>query len=247
MPYKNTPSLRGMEPRTAQYQEEKVQQEAFFQQAGAYLVIDGAPIILAKVQEYERALAEYNKKLMKNFRLRIRPKQTTTIRGRKYTYLGRYMYIRSGINTLSDLAIPEEEKSSKVSSKAKTSKAKKSGGGKVENDRTSFTNLETAPQLDPNLTEHYTTQGTPKSLDYEPDKSNEWDYVGKVESCLEAPDFQHVFKEIGYPPVPSIKDLKYSIVVSKGKDTNHIILPSTLVMNAQVNPLLSGLTLIPVG
>jgi hypothetical protein len=246
MSFRKQPSLKGMEPRTAQYLEQRHKEEAFFQQAGAVLIIDGAPIIKAKVQEYEKALEDYNKKLMEQFRLRIRPKQTTTIRGRKYIYLGRYMYIRSGINTMTDLEIIEEPKTSQGSPKGKPSKAKKSGKGKVENDTLPITNLEKMTPIDPNLTEHYTPSGAPKSLDYNDLNKSGWDYVGKVDQVLESPDFKHVFVKVGYPPVPSIKNLRYSIVISKGEESDHVILPSTLFMKSEVNPLFSGLTYIPI-
>ena len=151
------------------------------------------------------------------------------------------MYIRTGINDKVDLAIPEEEQSSKKKKKTGKKSANSTNEEKIENDNVPVINLESDRLIDPNLSEHYTPQGKHKSLDYNDSEKGDWDYVGRVEQILQSPDFEHVFAEIGYPPVPSIKDLQYSIVMSKGKESNLVIMPSSLFMRSEVNPLFSGL------
>lgn len=75
----------------------EVERDAFFTTFGAVLVFGARQVLESMIADHKKKLSQYNSKLTRNkIPLRIRLTQTTTTRGRKYTYCGRYIYGKDG-------------------------------------------------------------------------------------------------------------------------------------------------------
>lgn len=72
-------------------------QDAVFSLTGAVLVIRGKPVLDALLFDHKKRLSDYNAKLKESkIPLRIRLTHSTTVRGKKYVYCGRYIYGSDG-------------------------------------------------------------------------------------------------------------------------------------------------------
>lgn len=78
-------------------EETEVERDVFFPTFGSVLVYGALPALESMIADHKKKLSLYNSKLTRNkVPLRIRLTQTATVKGRKYTYCGRYIYGKDG-------------------------------------------------------------------------------------------------------------------------------------------------------
>lgn len=78
-------------------EETEVERDAFFTTFGAILVYGAKTVLEALIADHKKQLKLYNSKLTRHkIPLRIRLTQTVVVKGRKYTYCGRYIYGKDG-------------------------------------------------------------------------------------------------------------------------------------------------------
>ncbi len=84
-------------PDNKEQEEVEVERDAFFQTFGSVLVYGAKPMLEAMLEDHKKQLSTYNGKLTRNrIPIRIRLTHSTTVKGRKYIYCGRYVYTKSG-------------------------------------------------------------------------------------------------------------------------------------------------------
>lgn len=84
-------------PSNKEREETDIWQHATFAQFGAYMVWGVKPTLEKLIQEHKKKLTTYNQKLGRaKIPLRIRLTHTTTSKGHKYVYCGRFVYNKDG-------------------------------------------------------------------------------------------------------------------------------------------------------
>lgn len=75
----------------------EVERDVFFPTFGSVLVYGVRHVLESMIADHKKQLSRYNTKLTRNkVPLRIRLTQTATVKGRRYTYCGRYVYGKDG-------------------------------------------------------------------------------------------------------------------------------------------------------